>query len=116
MAKTVVLGLCALVAAWCAYGDAARNAAARAELVKGVVAIDANDALPGPFVCLTDDAFNVIAARNYDGTIHPVTVGAFYGAGRVVALGHPNFRESRSSSFRARFRRVAHFRLRTGLP
>lgn len=91
MSKRVVLGLCALVATWCAYGDTARNAAARAELVKGVTAIDANDALPGPFVCLTDDAFNVIAARNYDGTIHPVTVGAFYGAGRVVVLGHPNF-------------------------
>ena len=86
-ALCVVLALLATVVS----ADTARNAAARAELVKGVAAIDCNDALPGPFVCLTDDAFNVIAAKNYDGTIHPVVVGAFYGEGRVVALGHPNF-------------------------
>ena len=87
----MILGLCALVVAWVARGDAVRNAAARAELVKGVVSIDAEGGLPGPFICLTDDAFGVIASRNYDGTIHPMTVGAFYGKGRVVVLGHPKF-------------------------
>lgn len=83
--------MAAALAATLVHADAARNAAARSQLVKGVSAIDCENALPGPFVCLTDDAFNVIAAKNYDGTIHPVTVGAFYGDGRVVAVGHPNF-------------------------
>ena len=77
---------------------AARNAAARAALVKDVPAITCGGGgLPGPFVCLTDDAFNVVAARNKDGTIHPVTVGAFCGDGRVVAFGHPNFLSLRAA-------------------
>lgn len=76
----------------------ARNANARAALVKGVAAIDCGGgALPGPFVCLTDDAFPVVAARNYDGTIHPVVVGAFHGDGRVLALGHPAFLTSKAT-------------------
>ena len=75
-----------------------RNANARAALVKGVSAIDCGGgALPGPFVCLTDDAFPVVAARNYDGTIHPVVVGAFHGDGRVLALGHPAFLSSKAT-------------------
>lgn len=113
----MILGLCALVVAWVAKGDAVRNAAARAELVKGVVAIDAPDALPGPFICLTDDAFSVIASRNYDGTIHPVTVGAFYGKGRVVALGHPNFLCRKATQFdTARYLRNAAEWLKQGKP
>jgi lysophospholipase L1-like esterase len=77
---------------------AARNAAAREALVKGVAAVECGGGgLPGPFVCLADDAFNVVAGRNKDGTIHPVSVGAFCGAGRVVAFGHPNFLSLRAT-------------------
>lgn len=98
MRKLTIVGMVALLSAWTGWADAARNAAARAELIKGVESIDApGGALPGPFVCLSDDAFNVIAARNYDGTIHPVTVGAFYGEGRVVALGHPAFLSNKAT-------------------
>lgn len=83
-----VLSVTAAVQA--AGGVAARIEAARAELVEGVSTIDC-DGLPGAFVCLTDEAFGIVAAKNYDGTIHPVAVGAFCGKGRVAALGHPNF-------------------------
>lgn len=64
--------------------------AAREFLVDGVAAIDCNG-LPGPFVCLADNAFGVVAGRNYDGTRHPICAAAFAGEGRVIAFGHPGF-------------------------
>ncbi len=89
MKKTILVVIAALAA--CLHLSAAPDVdAARKVLVEGVAAIDC-EGLPGPFVCLADNAFGVVAGRNYDGTLHPVCAAAFAGEGRVVAFGHPGF-------------------------
>ncbi len=67
--------------------------AARAELLDNVSSLRVTG-LPGSFICASPSAFGIIAGRNWDGTFHPMAVGAFYGEGRVVAVGHPSIYES----------------------
>ena len=64
-----------------------------AELLRDVRTIDA-EGLPGGFICVSTNAFGVVAAKNWDGTVLPVVAGSCAGKGRVLAFGHSTFVES----------------------
>ncbi len=68
-----------------------RTAAPR-ELLDGVRSIDVGGgAVAGPFVLLTTNAFPLAVARTSSDATAFVAVGATYGKGKAVALGHPDF-------------------------
>ncbi|MGN0832480.1 MAG: M60 family metallopeptidase [Kiritimatiellia bacterium] len=99
---TGLLGLLAALTAGAA--PSGRIAAARQELLAEVRSVDAGGgALPGGYVLLGEGVFPLAECRNYDGTTAYAVVGGFYGAGRAVFLGHPNF--LRSDDFRYDTRR-----------
>lgn len=103
--KKELTGLLGLFAAFAAVAaTSGRVAAARQELLAEVRAIDAGGgALPGGYILLGENVFPLAECRNYDGTTAYAAVGGFYGAGRAVFLGHPNF--LRSDDFRHDTRR-----------
>jgi hypothetical protein len=68
-------------------GDSATQA--RAELLRNVRTIDSGG-LPGVVLCGGENAFPLVGA-SCNQTVLPVAAAAFYGEGRVVALGHPSF-------------------------
>ncbi|MGN1359492.1 MAG: M60 family metallopeptidase [Kiritimatiellia bacterium] len=60
------------------------------ELAEGVRAINC-DGLPGTVLVLSDEAFPIARAKNWDGTATFAAAGVTYGKGRAIYLGHPSF-------------------------
>ncbi len=73
-----------------ALAEDGRSAKAVAELTRGVSEID-SDGLPGPVICISENAFPIGVGRHWSGCSSAAAAGAFYGSGRVVYLGHPNY-------------------------
>jgi hypothetical protein len=59
-------------------------------MLAGVGVIEA-EGLPGGFVCVSTNAFGVVAGKNSDETILPVVAASVVEKGRVVVLGHSSF-------------------------
>lgn len=62
---------------------------ARAQLVRGVRAIESGGS-PGVVLCVGSNAFPLVGAT-CGSAVQPVAAAAFYGQGRVVAVGHGSF-------------------------
>ncbi len=90
MIRSVQFALCAvLIPVGALLAQPAARADARDALLRGVSVIDSGGA-PGVVLCGGENAFPLIgAACGKD--ILPVACAAFYGKGRVVAVGHPSF-------------------------
>lgn len=71
---------------------AAQHEADRAALLRGVSAIDSGG-VPGVVLCGGESAFPLVGAECGKAVL-PVACAAFYGKGRVVAVGHPSFYSS----------------------
>lgn len=89
--KTVagVLFLALATVGFCA-DDARSSAKAHDELIRGVSAID-SEGLSGQVLPISPRAFQIGEARNWSGTATGAGAGMFYGRGRAIYLGHPNY-------------------------
>lgn len=91
MKNILTIGLVLSVSAvWAAVPESARARAARLALTDGVAEID-TDGLPGPVLCLNEEAFPLGQCMHWEKTLGFAAAAAFYGEGRVAYFGHPSY-------------------------
>lgn len=85
------LRLLSILSAFIAFAAHASNAPS--EILEGTKGMTCPDAVPGTTLVLTENAFGLLRAKNWDGTTTFAAAGTVFGEGRAVYFGHPGFLE-----------------------